>query len=621
MDEQVYKNIISELQQEVERLQQEAERYQLIKDTVDFGILTIWKYVFVDCNKRAEEIFGLSKDEIIGKEPFILSPKYQLDGITSIEKAIEFIDKSRMGEPVRFEWVHMRGDGSHFYADVSINKVEVKGETLFQVILRDISRQKLNTERLENQNKIIRHLNKKYQRQNESYEKLVAQLNSQHELTNAVFSAINDGVAVFNQKLVLYKNTQMCFMTGFSEDSTSPVELFNMLGFDFITIKLPAVPGELEEFWSYGKQNNKYFQLQIIRISESDEYLAHLTDYTEMKKVNKHIEESEYKFRSIFHSSTDGILLVGNKMKVRDVNATFEKRYFYTRTEIAGVEANALFLNDALGTFEHWVRMNTGQKNQFAEFEIVAGNGKLYPVEIDTRLMQLGANEFFLVIVRDISYRKNFERRMLHRTIDAEESERKRIAANLHDELGPILSSLKLYNNTLKNKDDEQILYLSGQFEELIVQAVETVRLLSEDLSPVSLYKGGLEKAIHKRLHALETFFTIRFESNLNQMRFLELIEINSYRIINELINNTLKHAQATEICVRLLRGKTNLHIHFSDNGVGFQPVIKESVDGGRGVGNVFGRLKLINATYTFHSEPNRGVVYDIDVPLRSSES
>lgn len=620
MDEKVYQDIIDGLQLEIVGLRNEAERYHLLKDTAGFAILTIRKYVFVDCNTRAEEIFGLSKDDILGKEPFILSPKYQPDGITSEEKAIKLIDETRTGKSVRFEWVHSRGDGSHFYTDVSLNKVEVNGEILLQVILRDISNEKLSKERLENQNRIIRHLNKKYQRQNEEYEKLVEQLNTQHELTSAIFSAINDGVALFNHDSVLYINKQMSFMTGFPEDCQSPVELFSALGYDFSTIQLPKVPGERDESWAHGMQKDKYFRLQIIRIAETDGYLAHLTDYTEMKKVNKHIEESEYKFRSIFHSSTDGILLVGSQMSVKDVNATFEKRYLYTRTELAGVQVDSLFLNQNLGVFNKWIRRNADKPTRLAEFEIVAGNGKLYPVEIDTRMLKLGANEFFLIIVRDISYRKSFERKMLHRTIDAEETERKRIAANLHDELGPILSSLKLYNNTLKNKNDDQIQYLAGQFEELITEAVETVRLLSEDLSPVSLYKGGLEKAIQKRLNALEEFFTIRFESSLNQMRFPELIEINSYRIINELINNTLKHAQASEICVKLLRTKTDLHIHFSDNGVGFQPVVDEPIDGGRGVGNIFGRLKSLNAMYAFHSTPGKGVQYDIDVPLHLTD-
>lgn len=621
MEDNDIQNKIEELQNEVAILKNDAEKYRLLKDTAGFTILTIRVYVIIDCNKKAEEVFGLPKDEILGKEPFMFSPKYQPDGVTSEEKAIAFIDKVQSGIPLRFEWVHLRSDGAHFYCDVSLNKVEVGGESLLQVILRDVSQEKLGKERLENQNKIIRHLNKKYQRQNDDYEKIVERLKAQQELNGAIFSAINDGVAVFSGSDILYVNEKMCYMTGYLEDSESAVELFNTLGYNLNVMKLPTIPGELEESWPRGINNNKFFRLQIIRIAETDGYLVHLTDYTEIKNVNKHIEESEYKFRSIFHSSTDGILLVGSNMTIKDVNATFEKRYFYTRTELAGVEIDTLLFNPAQGSFNVWMRKYADELSHLAEFDVIAGNAKELPVEVDCRRLKLGETEFYLVIIRDISYRKSFERKMLHRTIDAEETERKRIAANLHDELGPILSSLKLYNNILKNKEDDQLQYLAEQSEGLITEAVETVRLLSEDLSPVSLYKGGLEKAIQRRLNALSGFFQIRFESSLNQARFSEQIEINTYRVVNELINNTLKHSQASEICVKMLRSKTDLHIHFSDNGVGFQPDTGDISDDGRGVGNILGRLKSMNATYSFNSMPDKGVQYEIGVPLSDFSS
>jgi PAS domain S-box-containing protein len=618
MDKKVQEQEFQILTSQLARLEHEMKKYDLLWQTAGFAILTLHKYVFIDCNVMAEKIFGLSKEEIIGKEPFILSPKYQPDGMSSQEKAMELIDKTLSGESTNFVWEHVRGDGSRFYADISLNKIEISDEEYVQVILKDISKEKLSKERLENQNKIIRHLNRKYQRQNEDYEKLLDQLGSHQELTNDILSTINDGVAVFYPDKFLYLNDQLLYMLGKSERDFSPEDMFGLLGVSFGDIKLSYENKQGFQLWLQRNTNDKYYRLQISVMSNQNLLMAHLTDYTEIKKAQENVEKSEYKFRSIFHSSTDGIILVGENFTVLETNQTFELKYNYTAADLIGVNVETLFYNDKAEGFTNWIMSNTGESMDLAEFEVFTAGGESSPVEIGSRKVILGNKFMYLLIVRDISYRKGFEQQLLNKTIEAEEEERKRIAANLHDELGPILSSLKLYNNSLKSKQEgnEQLAFLSEQFDKLISEAVDTVRFLSEDLSPVTLYKGGLSKAIKKRLDAISEFYEIIYESHLGDVRFLEQIEINIYRMINEFINNTIKHADATLIKVKIVRAKSGLSIHYSDNGKGVEGELIELSQAGRGIANIMGRLKSLNASIKLISEKGMGVNYDILIPF-----
>ncbi len=100
---------------------------------------------FIDCNPRTEVMFGCSREELIGKRPFDLSPPIQPDGRKSAEKAFEKISKAIRGIPQSFEWTHIRKSGVKFETEVSLSRLEIEGELLVQAIIRDITQRK-NTE-------------------------------------------------------------------------------------------------------------------------------------------------------------------------------------------------------------------------------------------------------------------------------------------------------------------------------------------------------------------------------------------------------------------------------------------------------------------------------------------
>lgn len=126
-------------------IETEKKYKTLFRDAND-GILLIEKYRFVDCNPKALELFNTTKDELIGATPDQFSPENQPDGQNSYDKAIDIIDKSLNKERQFFEWQHKRTDGITFYAEVSVNKIEMENREILLAIVRDISAHK-NLER------------------------------------------------------------------------------------------------------------------------------------------------------------------------------------------------------------------------------------------------------------------------------------------------------------------------------------------------------------------------------------------------------------------------------------------------------------------------------------------
>lgn len=203
---------------------------------------------------------------------------------------------------------------------------------------------------------------------------------------------------------------------------------------------------------------------------------------------------------------------------------------------------------------------------------------------------------------------------LLNSVIESQEIERKRIGEDLHDEIGGTLSAIKLMLGTLRQPETQEII---GPAKALIDQMIVDVRNIAHDLSPPGLSMFGL-------YHSLDTFVALVNKSEeinisithepLVEDRFLdEKTELALFRILTQLISNTIKHANASQIDIFFKPSAGELHINYKDNGKGFDPQVLDQKKG-IGMQNIQSRLQMINASYVMNTAIGAGFQLSIDL-------
>jgi signal transduction histidine kinase len=215
--------------------------------------------------------------------------------------------------------------------------------------------------------------------------------------------------------------------------------------------------------------------------------------------------------------------------------------------------------------------------------------------------------------------RRLTEKMFLNTIIQTEEKERKRFAKDLHDGLGPLLSSVKMSVSTLAQmKQDEASREIIENTELVINEAIKSIKEISDNLSPHVLSNFGLVRALSNFINKINIAKTIRINliTQVKDERFDPNVEVVLYRVICELINNTIKHAQAKKINISLLLDSEYLTITYKDDGKGFDvnKIIEQQGGSGMGFSNIYSRINSLKGEINIESENKKGTQVTIKV-------
>lgn len=230
---------------------------------------------------------------------------------------------------------------------------------------------------------------------------------------------------------------------------------------------------------------------------------------------------------------------------------------------------------------------------------------------------------FTFIISTIINQRKiiKLHHQLMKAEIDILEKERKRLAEDLHDDMGPILSTIKLYLSMLHEPppEDKPILQkVAG----LLDNAIAEIRVISQNLLPVALQNRGLHEAICELAAQVNSSKNIHIyvDSKIPGVKFDEGTEIAVFRVIHELLNNILKHAKAAEVHIRLQVDNNNLKILVKDNGQGFDYAAMRAVrsdNKGLGLKSITNRVNMLQGKVSYTSEPGKGTEVNIEIPVK----
>jgi signal transduction histidine kinase len=196
----------------------------------------------------------------------------------------------------------------------------------------------------------------------------------------------------------------------------------------------------------------------------------------------------------------------------------------------------------------------------------------------------------------------------MHSVIEGQEIERERIAKELHDSLGGLLSTIKLQIDNAKTSPFDENKAVFNRAHELIDTAVEEVRTISRNLQPVSLKKLGLVAAIKDLINRFEGENTpeIYFQHYDLPPQMDKMLSLTVYRIVQELLTNSLKHAKAKEILIQINSEDDDLVLQYEDDGIGFNQY--DLAKKGMGLENIRSRVNYLHGSLSFDTSPGEGL-------------
>ncbi len=374
-------------------------------------------------------------------------------------------------------------------------------------------------------------------------------------------------------------------------------------------------------------------------IRGQDCLLAFIRDVTSRKKTEEDLRESELKFRTLFESSHDALLMI-DESGIFDCNQKALEMYGQSsKKDLIGRNPGE-FSPDlqpdgrpsiAIATAHIGTALRDG--GDFFDWIHCRSDGTRITSEVLLNRLEIGGRSVIQALIWDVGERKRAEEELLkyqeHLRILAselslvQERERRRIAIDLHDHIGQNLAIAKMKLEAVREANqDHDFLETLNEIYALVVQTIQDARSLVFELSPPVLYELGFEAGIEWLAENIQREHGIIVECLHDRVTkpLEEDLQILLYQIVRELLLNVVKHAVARKVTVSIMRRQKGfILIRVEDDGVGFTPalgVYTKDLNGGFGLFSVRERVNYLGGTFEIESDENSGTRIMLRVPL-----
>jgi two-component system, NarL family, sensor kinase len=401
--------------------------------------------------------------------------------------------------------------------------------------------------------------------------------------------------------------------------------------------------GVLKEAMGQYNEALQYFLKANAMIEKGNNNLYKASNYTKLGRINQFLGNfdvaEEYLFKALDLArkekmSPNELDILQNLALMYESKKDFENAYHYE--QLAGQLKDSI--NDQSNNeviAEMQTKFQTEQKTK--ENKLLKADNKIKALHIEKQrntnrlqllvffialLLILGIGGFLFLNQKIKTQNKlaQQQKEWFKGLVEAENKERKRIASELHDGLGQLLSTAKLnvqcIEDTIKNAPEDEKKNYDISLA-LIDEACTEVRNISHNLMPGTLTKLGLVKALKDVAKVInqagKTAVAFNYDENLPAMD--EQIEIGIYRIAQEILNNILKHAHASKVEIALNHQNSRLNLMIRDNGIGLD---KKKLEKSEGIGwkNIQSRINLLSGKLDFKSNKGKGTEFLISIPV-----
>ncbi len=366
------------------------------------------------------------------------------------------------------------------------------------------------------------------------------------------------------------------------------------------------------------------------RVSERTRELARaneilLAEVGERRRAENALRQSENMLRGIFEYAPDTIIVIDRQGRIERVNAQVERMFGYGSGELLGRQVEILLP-------ERFRRRHTKHRINFladphlrpmgAGLELFGRrkDGGEFPVEIMLSPVDAAGGSIVIAVIRDITRRKSADaalhessdrlKILSRRLIEVQEAERRSLALELHDEIGQLLTGLKLTLEMSERQPPSEVRETIAQAQTLVNELMARARKMSLDLRPATLDHLGLLSALlwHIKQYGARTQVRVEFKhSGLEGRRFPAEIETAAYRIVQEALTNVARHAETHEATVRVWADGHGLNLQIEDQGKGFDTETALSADNTSGLAGMRERAHLLGGSFLIESSPGAG--------------
>jgi PAS domain S-box-containing protein len=336
--------------------------------------------------------------------------------------------------------------------------------------------------------------------------------------------------------------------------------------------------------------------------------LHSITD--ELELTTQKLKTSEARFRALIEKGTDIIVVVNGEGSITYSSPSIEHYFGVTFQENLGKNAFEYIHPEdiPLLTEKFLETLQNPGKPISVQTRARTKEGKQVWME-GTVTNLLGTEEIDGIVCnfRDVTERMNAEKQILQATIDAQEREREEIGRELHDNVNQILTTARLYLGCIHSQDPGQR-HLIERSSEIITSAIEEIRKLSRSMTQSFDKEIGLKLSLEdlaENIRRLDDNILITLDFSLPAEQILDdKLKMTFFRIVQEQLNNVLKHAKASRIDLSIRQEDNSLRLLIADNGTGFDPREKRQ---GIGISNIICRAESFNGQVSIDSSPGNG--------------
>lgn len=390
-----------------------------------------------------------------------------------------------------------------------------------------------------------------------------------------------------------------------------------------------------------GKKRWFEFSNSFLNLHDSGKVtLSIIKDITERKKYEKELIESEKKFRMIFNNANDAVFvtqLTGDKTygDFIEVNDVACERFGYTREEFLMLSPSAIIYPKHIDEFNKSIEKLLSENHVVYQVTHKAKDKRLIPAEISSHLFHYEGKMTVLSIARDITERKQGEEKLKRSSIilrnlathlqSIREEERGLIAREIHDELGQVLTVLKIQISLLANKlrsDQGDLKIKIDSLSNLIDGAVDSVQKIASKLRPVILDELGLLSAIEWQTQEFQRVSGIHCSLSLptSEINFEKEKSTAVFRIFQEALTNVMRHSKASIVSVSVQKTNNLFTLQVTDNGIG---ISNEQIKDPHSLGliGINERAMIVGGEVYVEGIPNLGTRVRLEIPLAATGS